>query len=914
MKIQVEQAAPLRLSGNTQSLPHQRNASFFPALVAALLGLFFACPASAQEARRYEVRADIDAVNGHVQIAARIFVTHARDAHELTFWVYADRVSSAPHAMGEQNARWIYPGEISLGGFHVSDVSVDGHAASHALVEDARRDVDGSKYRVTLPEGHGDDVVVEWNATLTVPARFGRIGRARDVLSLTGPWYPLLVEDGGFDARHTHHVVVESAENALFVGGKLATGSADVESATTYVPVVVAREFQTRVVQTNARRVRLISPFGFYEPPSARVQGEAGLLDGTRIRWQEHAARGLANVDATCAEFPGACSERALDLVVVPSRVELFALAADSVLVSDHAFEVFPLGATLAFQDRALERVIFRELMRDGVARHEDSTHRMLVSDVIAALLIEADLGRREGRARTPNELLAFASFHPTIDQLLYAPQIPFRETYFSGAEDDDIFREDPWQSFSHQLRGIRFLDLLRDSLGPEKFELLSQRLLSHEIGLDAALRALDVEVAEAALTWPSRPTQHASYRLGDSHSVCSNGACVHHVHIFRDGADVVDPVTIEVVDRDHRKVRGIWWSRAAEGDIELRSSAPLDTVSLDPSAHLLQSAELAEGHPRVDDTNDVPWRPPLLQALDGTYVASERRFDGYLDFAVRRRYDLERAMAFRLNSDARSYGGGARYVVGVGPKRDLNSRIGALSFGGELNRLRAGYAASGVEGWQVAASISGGVDSRVFFVDPRAGYSLQAAARASAVHLDGASWAASVSSSVRASATIPIGLRQALLFVAGGGVTLGKPVPGELQGLGGQFLLRGFETDELIGRGRVFGVAEYRWTALSDLDINFLHLAWVREVQLSGFAGGGAIFSSYYGGDTVPAFAVGGGVRVHFQYGGIQPGVLVIDAGVPLVRKTNLVFDHHGDVLRERAPYALYIGFDQYY
>ena len=49
-----------------------------------------------------------------------------------------------------------------------------------------------------------------------------------------------------------------------------------------------------------------------------------------------------------------------------------------------------------------------------------------------------------------------------------------------------------------------------------------------------------------------------------------------------------------------------------------------------------------------------------------------------------------------------------------------------------------------------------------------------------------------------------------------------GAALPAELPGPGGQFFLRGYETDEVVGRGRVFGVVEHRYTPIADLAWNF--------------------------------------------------------------------------------------------
>jgi hypothetical protein len=46
--------------------------------------------------------------------------------------------------------------------------------------------------------------------------------------------------------------------------------------------------------------------------------------------------------------------------------------------------------------------------------------------------------------------------------------------------------------------------------------------------------------------------------------------------------------------------------------------------------------------------------------------------------------------------------------------------------------------------------------------------------------------------------------------------------------------------------------------------------------------------------------------VRVHFEYGGIQPGVLVLDLSAPMVRDAQ--------ARASRPPVTFYIAFDQFF
>ena len=103
----------------------------------------------------------------------------------------------------------------------------------------------------------------------------------------------------------------------------------------------------------------------------------------------------------------------------------------------------------------------------------------------------------------------------------------------------------------------------------------------------------------------------------------------------------------------------------------------------------------------------------------------------------------------------------------------------------------------------------------------------------------------------------------------------------------------------------------------VSDLALNVLHLVWAREIQLAWWIGGGAVFdtpaTARADGTTIPgevargALEAGAGLRFHYEYGGIQPGVIALDFGVPLSR-------YWQSPQSTRTPIGFYLAFDQYF
>jgi hypothetical protein len=146
---------------------------------------------------------------------------------------------------------------------------------------------------------------------------------------------------------------------------------------------------------------------------------------------------------------------------------------------------------------------------------------------------------------------------------------------------------------------------------------------------------------------------------------------------------------------------------------------------------------------------------------------------------------------------------------------------------------------------------------------------------------------------------------RHTFVVAADAAGVLGTALEGQRQGVGGPGLLRAYEYTELLGRARALAVAEYRLTALADLHINVFHAFFLREVQLALFSGVGFVTRSDDGRSLAPAAEVGVGVRLHFEYGGIQPSLLSLDLGVPLIEAPQF-----GRVV----PVTTVLTFEQYF
>src|SRR5690606_30043026 len=118
-------------------------------------------------------------------------------------------------------ARWIYPGEVDRGGIALSQVTVDGRAVEVPPPErrptgDPRgRDVAGADVRVPIEPGPAREIALRLRFDLEVPGRFGRVGRAEEVLALAGPWYPVVVDGDGWAFEAPHEVELEASDGTI---------------------------------------------------------------------------------------------------------------------------------------------------------------------------------------------------------------------------------------------------------------------------------------------------------------------------------------------------------------------------------------------------------------------------------------------------------------------------------------------------------------------------------------------------------------------------------------------------------------------------------------------------------------------------------------------------------------------------
>lgn len=319
------------------------------------------------------------------------------------------------------------------------------------------------------------------------------------------------------------------------------------------------------------------------------------------------------------------------------------------------------------------------------------------MSDLDAMLLVDLLVGLEEGGRDRAEDLLGFASFHPAVDQLLYAPKVAFKSAYFHDIEERDPDRDGADRAANSRPFGHLILEKLRDRVGPRLGGALSEHLL-RGTPLKASVAKVHTEGLDVFFrTWLG-PTPRLAYRIA---SVTANRPVRSfdiRVRVERLGDTSVAEAgfVVELKDAAGAKARLVsgWPGQRRRRRLVLASAArrrdrrPRRSTRPDP--------ELARDHPRFDDELRHSWRPPILSTFAVSLSVTEERPDAAIDFVLKRRYDVRQWFGVTAAAAARGVAGRLRYAPSsdTGPMRDLNATLGAVVVGVSALRSDNGFTA----------------------------------------------------------------------------------------------------------------------------------------------------------------------------------------------------------------------------
>ena len=380
-------------------------------------------------------------------------------------WLYPNRFARAPAALDDVNFYWVYPRRVSPGFARVESVTVDGVETSarmqaHPLAgKDTLLEVD-----FPAPVAPGAWVWLDVTYHVAIPERYGGFGCISGTCTLAGGIAPMpaALGAGGWDfsaapmrSRVKTEMWVRDDEQVVTPSGMLQGPAATwtIEDAP-YATAVVGRGFRRRATAAGATSV----VFYTQEEPPPTNDADRQILPYVR---EDHGAR-VGNAAARAVELlagTGARMPAEVTLVAAPLRLELASAQPGLLVVSDKLYEIFPAERFRKFHTRELVRALFATLLGGG----RDA-------EAAAAFLTERFTIQAYDKEEFAQQMLAPLAFIPTVDELIYAPQVAFADAYFGGVIDSDTFRDDPRKMMNRTPRGSLFMEKLRDLVPAEAF------------------------------------------------------------------------------------------------------------------------------------------------------------------------------------------------------------------------------------------------------------------------------------------------------------------------------------------------------------------------------------------------------------------------------------------------------------
>lgn len=893
--------------------------------------------AAAPERPRYDIRVAVDVARQRIELHELILLPEWKTP---VLWLYADRLRALPPSFGSEKtfdeieSERIFPVGVERGGFESLTVRVEGCPAQHvpkATQGDAQR---GRDVPLDVCAEAARPLRIELDGTLVLPLRYGTLGVARDTATLADPFYPLVLPSAELAvpplADHVVHVapvderIVASANGAVVVDEEHPVAAIE-QRAVTHAPVVVLPKNRSYVTDERAgvqlrfvtdRReldVRHLFPVEGDEPVD---QGDhwdvdaAGLIHGTVLdclallrrmgftRAEEPRARGLAPT---------------LTVVEIPERQRLAIEVPGMLLVSDHAFRITPTAdRTRRLHGRPVARRAFAALLAPHLRATSARSDAPWVGDLDGALLTE-DLIVASGAAKGgAKALIAFAAFHPAVDQLLYAPRVAFGAELFGTIEEPDPDRHGADRARNSIPLGQSIGEKLRDRLGPG----LQQAMVRHfQHGDPWPVAAQSVADHDLAYFWKQwiGPHRKVAYRVGP---VEVTGHTV-RVTVERLGDTWIrEPVVVAVRDVEGNEVRATWDAPGPSAVLELHTVAAYAEAIVDPDFRLAEDTSLFDGHPRFDNTTRHPWRPPVFSSLGLAYTATEKRLDFDFNFGMRTRFDVERGWGLAGMRAARGWSGNLRWFENFGRLRDLNYRVAQWSLGIGFLRTPFGFGREPNPVTEGNLTFTIGWDTRVQLMDPRKGTAGQLFVTPAIARVDGGMPNGSVTIGAKYVHLFFEHLRSTTALLVSVATVVGHAFETQYLGVADRNMLRGFEADELLSRTRAMMIVEQRVRLIGGQFVDVANLSWIKSLELAPFAtvaaASGRERNFDFRGKGKLVAEAGVGLRLHHEYFGVQPAVLALDFAVPFLREDPCARDSEGACVRERQKYGIYLSAEQ--
>ncbi len=638
-------------------------------------------------------------------------------------------------------------------------------------------------------------------------------------------------------------------------------------------------------------------------------------------------------LDVAAASHIEPPADSAMIIVQGPLRSTLAEAHPSALLISDQILQIFPIKRFLEFHAEVVARGGFDLLTHASFAGRHDASVDLWLQGALSMALLDLWRAHRAHRDEFASDLLGRLAFIPSVDNFLYAGQAEFTAAYFRGSEDTFPVRNHPWFAFNALPTGRRIHEKLRDLFTPSALAAFYQALTERpgDDPVAAAESAYGRTLGWFFDQWLG-PYPEVDYRVAAVTSRRIDAGWAHRITIARDSdVPLIEPVQVLVTDRSGESHYLVWngearAKRAGQGiatdsldgepsagshTFDLETTERLVAVTIDPRNRLNETARPPNDNVDPLFNNRRPAAARFLYTGFGLNLAVSEfisatssgarlgAVSGFAFFEASRRRDMRASghlLVYRDRETAVGLGGGAN--IWLGRKKNRKRRVARLRVFSNIELL-TGQGLDARGGLRISEVLAYIHDTRRFSLWPDRGHRLHALLAASQVlRVDGqdddhryaitaeAGWVQLwplahrhvLASRLEASAMLPLSSEPEFRsLLRGGGI-------GELGAYGG---------NEIFGRLLAKAQLEYRHTFYDNLDLNLLHLAWLRGIGGTLFTGAatvshcddyGGLFGreSWYG-------QVGYGVTAFLRVLGVTPQFFRVDLTVPLVRRRTL-------------------------
>lgn len=859
--------------------------------------------AAARELPRYDITVRVDAearqASGHARIVVPNNGTMAMT--ELMLWRFPERFATRSRALNDYNFYWVYPTRFNPGHMRTSAVVVDGRAVA-VEPRDHPRGGPGTLLAVALdpPLPPGGHVTIDVDFSDVLPERYGGFGCVSGDCTLTG-FYPMVLEPDeptdGVPGRGDYRIRVASAHTAdVTVNGELRAitprvGPTEYEvGAAPGLTLTVGRPALRRYERVQRGvHITLLAPHsrGVPSPPESVLPYQpSNRVD----RVLDTAAEAIDLLSEW--GFPVAPGEE-LRIVEGKLRIQLAQSLPGVVFVSDEIFDIFPLARFLKFHEFELARAVFESLLTRRLYRSERSDDLGWTPEAGAAHLVDLYTLRSYRKAEFAREILAWASFIPAIDRVMYAPQVPFASSYFYTLEDPDPLRDSLKQFDNRRPTGKTLYTKLTDLFGAKIVDQLTRAQADGR-----SLRAAAEATHGGTLDWFWQqwlgPYPFVDYRFSEiksQHLGPGKGSWQHTAHVIKRGeAPPIEPVEVRL-DSGGRSFTQTWDGVGDGHDFVFATTGPITTITIDPRGRLVEDLPDSNDDLKFDDR-----KPPRWKFIYNNFGGLLRFFptlgiDLSLDFSLARILDLKNSFRFIVyRSEATEVGVQGSYTRSYGKKVTPARLTSAFTWtlgGARLDpSFAAAVGAKSTPGTSISASMGWNYDDRLFVWEPMRALSLGASVGVVETVLDDGTVLSQATISAGWESIVPVADGHGLAFTLNGAATFGDlKIARQMITAGGGGGLRGYDVETLLGRWNIFGRAEWRHNYTHALNWNLMHSIYVRGVGGGLFAEAGVVSPcwSYVPNRQSVAADVGYTIRIFADWFGVSQTTMNIDLAVPL-------------------------------